>query len=55
MIETQPVLSPPNKPPLVATDQEFEFPDDIKELGDSIAALSPNQAKQLDQYLKSIT
>ncbi len=51
MIETQIQMQPPrnNNGGSVAT--ASDFPDDIVELGDQIAALSRQEAKQLLDYL----
>jgi hypothetical protein len=48
-LETKSEMQPPAKPPLVATGTDF--PDDITEIGDKIAALSPEKAAMLKRYL----
>jgi hypothetical protein len=45
--QTQAEMQPPAKPPRVATG----FDDEIEDLGDRIAALTPAQARQLERYL----
>jgi len=51
MPELQTVMPPPKPPknPTLATG----FPDDIRELGDSIANLSVREAKELSLYLET--
>jgi hypothetical protein len=49
-METQVIKSPPPKAPKVG----LQFEDDyIRELGDRIAALTPEEAKELEAYLKA--
>lgn len=48
--KTQEVLTPPPKNPVVATG----FDDEIRDLGDRIAALKPAEADQLNLYLKPL-
>lgn len=49
--ETQSDLSPPAVPPRVTT--LAEWPEEIRLIGDQIAALTACQAKNLDRYLDS--
>lgn len=49
---TQMSMSPPNKGGNVAL--AADFPDDIRELGDRIAQLTPKEAADLAAYMKQI-
>lgn len=49
---TQMSMSPPNNGSNIAT--AADFPDDIRELGDRIAQLTPKEAADLSVYMKHI-